>query len=561
MPRLHTFFVLALLPMLSVAQTPAKPAEAGALQDLQDFTTWLKDYRAGAFRIAKEGAIDEAALTALDERMGKVAKLNTLAAARLLFEAASEDPKPAKQLSSTERIDFSREHQPWRVHALAAKHLATMNAPPILPWLLGMLDSKNLRSKDGALDQQHAAAVLRVLAGHPSLEARLSLAKACQSMPPELRVRAVMALAEKPSIEELPLLQDLLKDAEPNVRIAAAEGMGAALQPLVDETLGKKPDAATLALRDAAIAKLQDVLVKDNVWQVRSAAAYALAAMKCKPAIPAILEGLKAELVRKKDPWAMDMRLHRILEGLTGQTVIPGDFRLWEEFWKKEGPGFTVAKAGTPIEKQSTPSKYGKFFNLQVETDRVLFVVDFSGSMAEPVQLKTGTTGAAAGQTTTKAQLVVAELKKLVQAFPDGTMFNLIVFSDEVRVWREDNGRPALVKLDDAARDDLLGTFLDSLRPSGGTNLYGGMAKALEFGGRGVYDKYYASAFDTLYVITDGAPSVGEVIDKEEIRRRVREGNRLRKIAIHCITFGNKNDTDFLGPLAEENGGRHIHID
>jgi len=64
-----------------------------------------------------------------------------------------------------------------------------------------------------------------------------------------------------------------------------------------------------------------------------------------------------------------------------------------------------------------------------------------------------------------------------------------------------------------------------------------------------------------MYVITDGAPTVGAIVDKEEIRRRVRETNRLRRIAIHCVTFGAKNDTDFLGPLAEENGGRHIHVE
>ena len=40
----------------------------------------------------------------------------------------------------------------------------------------------------------------------------------------------------------------------------------------------------------------------------------------------------------------------------------------------------------------------------------------------------------------------------------------------------------------------------------------------------------------------------------------MREANRLRKIAIHCITFGDQNDTAFLKPLAEENGGRHIHV-
>jgi hypothetical protein len=40
----------------------------------------------------------------------------------------------------------------------------------------------------------------------------------------------------------------------------------------------------------------------------------------------------------------------------------------------------------------------------------------------------------------------------------------------------------------------------------------------------------------------------------------VREVNGLRRIAIHCVTFGDQNDTDFLGTLAEENGGRHVHV-
>jgi Mg-chelatase subunit ChlD len=212
--------------------------------------------------------------------------------------------------------------------------------------------------------------------------------------------------------------------------------------------------------------------------------------------------------------------------------------------------------AGKPKE-----DRYARFFDLEVESDRVLFVLDFSGSMAEPVTLKGTGTGAGAGQTATKAALVVQELKRLIMSLPDGALVNLIVFSDAVRVWRQEGGRPALVKIDDNARDDLLGNFLDSLRPAGPTNLYDALDKALDFGGRGLHDKYYAAGFDTLYVITDGAPSTGPVVDKQEIRRRVRETNQLRRIAIHCITFGDKNDTDFLGPLATENGGRHIHVE
>ena len=205
--------------------------------------------------------------------------------------------------------------------------------------------------------------------------------------------------------------------------------------------------------------------------------------------------------------------------------------------------------------------RYQKFFDLEVESDRVLFVVDFSGSMQEPITLKAATTAASPGQTMTKAQLVVAELKKMIMSLPDGALVNLVVFSDEVRIWRAEGNRPSLVKIDDEARDDLLGRFLDSLRPAGPTNLYDALEKAFDFAGRALHDKAYSAGFDTIYVISDGAPTAGAVTDKEEILRRVRETNNLRKLTVNCITFGQQNDTDFLGKMAQENGGRHIHVE
>ena len=51
-------------------------------------------------------------------------------------------------------------------------------------------------------------------------------------------------------------------------------------------------------------------------------------------------------------------------------------------------------------------------------------------------------------------------------------------------------------------RLNTVGTFLDSLRPAGATNLYGALDRALEFAGRGLHDKYYETGFDTLYVLT-----------------------------------------------------------
>lgn len=564
-----TLLLLAALatPVQVGAQQPQQPGTARPaaedpvlLADLQAFDLWLAEYAKGQFRISKEGKVDEAALADVDARMAKIAKWNTLPAAKKLVQAASVDPVPPGAKSSTELVDFRRELQPWRIQSLAVKHLRTMTGQGILDWLMSRLDAKGLRAAAKSPEQRQAAVALKVLGGSPSLEAKLALVRASQSMPPELRVQAVAAMADDAALDTAPVLVELLRDAEPNVRIAACDALATALESHTDESLVKDVAPEVATVRDNAIAKLRELVVRDKVWQVRSAAAFSLARLRCKAAIPALIDGLEAELARKKDPWAMDVRLHKLLEGLTGQTVVQGDIRPWKEFWKAEGASFTVKPKVAPGAEPPKASKYEKFFDLTIESDRVLFVIDFSGSMAEPVQLQGQGTGARPSDPTTKAQLVVAELKKLVMSLPDGALVNLVVFSDEVRAWREDGGKPALVKLDDTGRDDLLGSFLDSLRPAGPTNLYGALDKALDFAGRGLHDKYYEAAFDTLYVITDGAPSAGEVTDKEEIRRRVREANRLRKLTIHCITFGDKNDTDFLRPMAEENGGRHIHV-
>src|SRR5690606_14316793 len=317
-------------------------------------------------------------------------------------------------------------------------------------------------------------------------------------------------------------------------------------------------------LRDTAIERIEPVLCRDRVWQVRNAALHALVALRTRHAVPALIAGYESELGRKKDPWAMDVRFHKALRGLTGQSIPLGDARPWKAFWRAEGAALRLRKPGQPGSGQAAggDDRYGKFFSIDIDSDRVLFVVDFSGSMEEPITLQTETTSSKPGTTTTKARLVVEELRKIVLSLPDGSWFNIVVFSDDVRIWRPAReGVPELVRLDDETRDDLLGNFLNALQPRGPTNLHGALDAALGVAGRGLHDKHYALGFDTVYVLSDGAPSYGAVTDKDEIRRLVREANRLKRLTIHCVTFGEKNDTDFLRLLAEENGGRHIHVE
>lgn len=552
-----------LLAAVCPAQQPAEPA-SGPDPAIRSFDAWLESYERGGFRLVRHDLPDQGAIAEVDRLFARVAQVGTLAAAGRLLRAASTLPEPPGAKSSTDRVTFHRELMPWKVRALAVRHLAAMRVEGLEDWLVKKLGALFGRAP-AAAEARERAAVMRVLARRRSPLGVAALLRASRSLPGEERVHAVNALAELATPETVPHYLELLRDVEPNVRIAALNGLGHALSPLTDETTNRPATPEELSLRDRAIARMKAVLLHDRVWQVRAAAAENLAALRCKAVIPVLIAGLEAELRRKRDPWAMDMRLHRLLEGLTGQKVLPGSARPWRGFWRREGRTFRFGSRERPAggaARTRGARAYEKFFSIDIESDRVLFVLDFSGSMAEPVRLATRTTSARPGETMSKARHVVEELKKVVMALPDGTLFNVIVFSDDVRVWREErDGRIALVRLDDEARDDLLGSYLDSLHPAGATNLYGALDRALDFAGRGLWDRWYGLSFDTLYVLSDGAPSAGEVIDKEEILRLVRETNRLRRLTIHTITFGDRNDTRFLKVLAEENGGRHVHVD
>ena len=554
-------------------------AEAAKLADLTAFTEWLERYQSGVFRLMRDGRDDEEAIAKIGELMDTLARWNNLPAAKKLFEAAAVEPRRPQSLSSTAGVDFEREVQPWRVQAMARERLAKLQVPGFDEWLVSLLQGRPGSRPDEVATRLGA---IRALGERPGVEPRLALLQVSRTLPPAERVAALTALARNPSLDLTEPFVELLKNGDPNVRIAALNGIGAALGPHTDQTKAAPagaPDASAAdsaadraaaagvsdldRLRDTTIERVRDVLMRDRVWQVRAAAREALVALRCKQSIPALIDGLRAELARTKDPWALDVRLHRALEGMTGVKVPVGALEPWQDFWRNEGESFAFRKHDAKGKPEKTgDERYQKFFNLTVDSDRVLFVLDFSGSMAEPANLSGKVTSAAAQSVSaTKAGLVVEEIKRLVLSMPATTQTNFVVFSDEVRIWRPDrHGRPALVALDDATKDDVVGRFLPSLVPRGPTNLYGALDAAFGFAGRGLHDKYYATGFDTLYVLSDGGPTAGAVTDRDEILRRVREVNALRRITVHTITFGDQNEMRFLGTLAEENGGRHIHM-
>ncbi len=353
--RILVAIALAASPLL--AQNDG--GQADFAKDQAQLVSWLGAYEKGAIRMAKMGQVDSAAMARARDVMAAVSQHNTVEAARALFRIATVQPSSGgKSTSSTGYVDFISALRVGSIRSLARQSISRMDAKSIEDWLLATA-RKPRSKKDGIL---RTTTALQILAARPSERARQAVLEGAHSMKPEVRVQAVNTLSTVASRELLPHFFGLVRDKEPYVRIGAINGIGRALSEHTDETVHKIIPADVSKERDQAIKILRGAILKDRVWQVRASARENLARLKSKHSIPALIDGLAAEMKRKKDPWALDIKLHRTLEGMTGQKIPVGQVRIWREFWRKEGPTFAFAPADKKAAEVQKDSKYEKFF-------------------------------------------------------------------------------------------------------------------------------------------------------------------------------------------------------
>ena len=146
------------------------------------------------------------------------------------------------------------------------------------------------------------------------------------------------------------------------------------------------------------------------------------------------------------------------------------------------------------------------------------------------------------------------ELLKTLSALPDGVRFNIIVFNDEVAAFSE---FPATISPEIL---DKVEAYLHGLRAEGGTNLFDALNHAFRIKNMGIGDRFGEHIeFDTVFLLSDGVPSAGLVIDPDEIFRIVHEANRQTRIKINTI-YIEREPSRFMFDLADRNFGKYVHI-
>lgn len=209
-----------------------------------------------------------------------------------------------------------------------------------------------------------------------------------------------------------------------------------------------------------------------------------------------------------------------------------------------------------------------EYYGVPIEDGGVAFLLDVSGSMnnqsekmkaaAESIvrglasavegtsfeQSKLGQAlkRAAAGTSTTpqlpKMAAARRDLLHALGSLGEGTNFTIITFGERAVEW------PGGVRAAGPSTRNLAGEYVASLTAGGGTP----MAEALQLG-------FQSPNVRTLFVVSDGRPTSGEVLQLVQRLQDAREGRRM---VINTVGIGRDQDTGLLCQLALDNEGVYV---
>jgi Mg-chelatase subunit ChlD len=203
------------------------------------------------------------------------------------------------------------------------------------------------------------------------------------------------------------------------------------------------------------------------------------------------------------------------------------------------------------------------FYGLKTAGQKVVFVVDVSGSMegknegsiqdrltGVAVQ-KTGTAlgnalggtlGSLVGQQTTSEVTKLGgakrELIPALQGLPESATFSIITFGQQTKPWLM-----GMVTATGTNRN-IAAAFVKDLEANGGTPAKRALEQAFQY-----------PDVNVIFFVSDGQPTDGRAND---ILNHVRTLNARRGITVSTVGLGGDQDEEFLAALATQNGGRYV---
>jgi Mg-chelatase subunit ChlD len=377
----------------------------------------------------------------------------------------------------------------------------------------------------------------------------------------EWLVERLAALLNELSVDEvgkpLAALVKGLGARDYRYRVRCVELLGRMVQPPAKEAfetaLEKEQDPMVLAEMVRIRAKggfPRDIVallarrLDDPRWPVRAAVIAELGRIRHKDAVDVLVKQMAKEKGRLLDDIAT------VLKDLTRQRYgpEPDPWRIW---WEKARDGWSPPPAGAVAGDEEVGVRKGAFvyfYGIQTTSKRIVFCIDFSGSMDFPLDGEDG-------KEPPRIETAKRELLQALAALPEDAQFNLVVYSSTVSVWKK-TMQAATLRNKQLARK-----YIEKRKPAGATNIYDALNKSLDVAAAGSKAKRKAKdvpVADTIFFLTDGVPTNGRVVDPKQILKEITARNRLLDVVIHTVGVSEDQNAGFLLNLAKQNRGRYV---
>ena len=289
---------------------------------------------------------------------------------------------------------------------------------------------------------------------------------------------------------------------------------------------------ALTSREDPASAQALGAVLDDPRPEVLRAALKAIRLRRAGECVDGLL-GLLERLERQPDELILGDTRKALIE-ITGKWFDSlEDWRKWWSYSKHEGQRPVTGGSKELLETAERGKAPPKFFGTEIKSERIVFVIDVSGSME--------------GDRLAKSK---KQLMECISGLRPGSSFTVACYSNQVRIWQ-----PKLQPANQQNKDKAI-SFVETLRANGNTYTLEALLRAFD-----------TADADTIVLLSDGAPTQnkpnGERWTEEEILNEVSGTNKGKQWQIHTFGFGAAGGelVKFMKDLAEANDGTFTKID
>ncbi|MFQ5507521.1 MAG: VWA domain-containing protein, partial [Planctomycetota bacterium] len=409
-------------------------------------------------------------------------------------------------------------------------------------------------------DPAAAEVLIPILGSFKTPSFRTTLENLTKVKRSEVQTAAAVALGRMGSGKSIALVANVLSNLKYQEEIIAVAD---SLAVLVESRSPEPKDRDLKAALSIVLRRIEEW--KD--WRARYALMPMTRRIRSKSSIPVlirVLEEAKASKGKIHVSGTLFTAIEESLADLTGFWAPAKEPEKWRSWWTGVASEFVMAPPKKALRSRLNKTKSVGFFGIPVTGNRVVFILDVSGSMLCPLgQVFEQSKMPYTGVTNSRMNKAKEELIAAVNGMTADDRFNVVLFESSVKVWQK-----KLVPATPKNKKALEG-YVKKIKAWGGTALYDGLDKALNIQEQRKKGARYGEPVDEIFLLSDGQPNQGQVVDPAEILDFVTNWNKGAMVRIHTVFLGTGRDPpspgipqDFMKPvdlmkaIAKANNGR-----